>query len=169
MEDVQQVEPKKVIGYLVEAPRHPAFKDAIHSGVRSTKSFLKWVRTELEGFMRFEAHISGIQHENYNEVGPRAGIVRQIATETWVAPNCSKTRINYDPTHGVFQCPDITAPTESKELNENSTGTKVIKPVVATTPAAGGRATSSSPGIPCVTMDAILAAITSDSGAESLW
>ncbi|KAG1699783.1 hypothetical protein DVH05_012676 [Phytophthora capsici] len=66
MEDVVQSEPKKVIEYLVEALRPPTFRAAVKDQLgrqthKQTKAniqvFLKWVRSELEGFMRFEAHI----------------------------------------------------------------------------------------------------------------
>ncbi|OWZ02823.1 hypothetical protein PHMEG_00025551 [Phytophthora megakarya] len=67
MEDVIQVEPKKVVGYLVDALRPPAFKSAvknqlgrqIHKPTKAnTETFLMWLRKELEDFMRFEAHIT---------------------------------------------------------------------------------------------------------------
>ncbi|KAE8888739.1 hypothetical protein PF010_g8472 [Phytophthora fragariae] len=67
MEDVVQDEPKKVVGYLVDALRPPAFKAAVkdqlgrqaHKPTKSNiQTFLKWLRKELEGFMRFEAHIA---------------------------------------------------------------------------------------------------------------
>ncbi|OWZ02136.1 LOW QUALITY PROTEIN: hypothetical protein PHMEG_00026351, partial [Phytophthora megakarya] len=71
MEDVIQVEPKKVVGYLVDALRPPAFKSAvkdqlgrqIHKPTKANiETFLKWLRKELEDFMRFEAHIT-VQHQ----------------------------------------------------------------------------------------------------------
>ncbi|KAE9346239.1 hypothetical protein PF008_g8382 [Phytophthora fragariae] len=67
MENVVQDEPKKVVGYLVDALRPPAFKAAVkdqlgrqaHKPTKSNiQTFLKWLRKELEGFMRFEAHIA---------------------------------------------------------------------------------------------------------------
>ncbi|OWZ13493.1 hypothetical protein PHMEG_00013170 [Phytophthora megakarya] len=70
MEDVVQVEPKKVVGYWVEALRPPAFKAVVKDqlGRQAHKQpkaniqvFLKWLRGELESFMRFEAHIANPQ------------------------------------------------------------------------------------------------------------
>ncbi|EGZ26622.1 hypothetical protein PHYSODRAFT_308353 [Phytophthora sojae] len=67
MEDVVHTEPKKAIGYFVGALRPQLFKAAEKDQLsrqchKSTKSdlaaFLKWLRGELQGFMRFEAHIS---------------------------------------------------------------------------------------------------------------
>ncbi|GMF47598.1 unnamed protein product [Phytophthora fragariaefolia] len=160
MEDVVQVEPKKVIGYLVEALRPQAFKAAvkdqlgrqIHKGTKSNiQSFLKWVRSELEGFMRFEAHISGAHPgkfgaKSYQEQGVSDKLQRKHGWQS----TSGKTRTNIDlpaakpseqlkekrehpgknvksdrscfkcgdPTHGVFQCRDISGPAEAKELYE---------------------------------------------------
>lgn len=67
MEDIAHTEPKKVVGYLVDALRPPVFKAAVknqlsrqcHKATKSNLStFLKWLRGELEGFMRFEVHIA---------------------------------------------------------------------------------------------------------------
>jgi hypothetical protein len=67
MEDIVQTEPKKVVGYLVEALRPHAFKASVKDQLgrqahKQTKAniqtFLKRLRSELDGFMRFEAHIS---------------------------------------------------------------------------------------------------------------
>ncbi|GMF69673.1 unnamed protein product [Phytophthora fragariaefolia] len=67
MEDIVQTEPKKVVGYLVEALRPHAFRASVKDQLgrqthKQTKSniqtFLKWLRGELDGFMCFEAHIA---------------------------------------------------------------------------------------------------------------
>ncbi|EEY58535.1 uncharacterized protein PITG_22272, partial [Phytophthora infestans T30-4] len=67
MEDVVQVEPKQANGYLVKALRPPAFRAVVKAKLgrqthKQTKEniqvFLKCVRSKLEGFMRFEVHIS---------------------------------------------------------------------------------------------------------------
>ncbi|POM71910.1 Hypothetical protein PHPALM_11459 [Phytophthora palmivora] len=59
-----------IVGYLVEALRLPAFKSAVKDQMgrqahKPTKSniqpFLKWLRGELNSFMRFEVHM-GVQH-----------------------------------------------------------------------------------------------------------
>lgn len=68
-----QLDPKKVLSYLADALRPGAFKCAVkdqlgrpaHKLTRSNlQVFLKWVRTELEGFMRFEVHISAVNSHN---------------------------------------------------------------------------------------------------------
>ncbi|ETL47596.1 hypothetical protein L916_02673, partial [Phytophthora nicotianae] len=67
MEDVVHTEPKKVVGYLMDALRPHPFRAAVKDQLgrqchKLTKSdlatFLKWLRGEVEGFMRFEAHIA---------------------------------------------------------------------------------------------------------------
>ncbi|KAE9268239.1 hypothetical protein PR003_g31512 [Phytophthora rubi] len=78
MEDFVQEEPKKVVKYLVEALRPLAFKNAVKDQLerqahKSTKSnikiFLKWLREELEGFMRYEVHISVQQQSGHPSKG----------------------------------------------------------------------------------------------------
>ncbi|KAE8958879.1 hypothetical protein PR001_g30240 [Phytophthora rubi] len=78
MEDFVQEEPKKVVKYLVEALRPLAFKNAVKDQLerqahKSTKSnikiFLKWLREELKGFMRYEIHISVQQQSGHPSKG----------------------------------------------------------------------------------------------------
>ncbi|OWY99432.1 hypothetical protein PHMEG_00029561 [Phytophthora megakarya] len=66
MEDVVQVEPKKVVGYLVESPHPPVFKAAVEDqlGRQVYKQTKPTFRGELEGFMRFEAHIVNQQSQS---------------------------------------------------------------------------------------------------------
>ncbi|KAJ0393889.1 hypothetical protein P43SY_007544 [Pythium insidiosum] len=65
MEDVIHEDPKRVVGYLIEALRPVAFKSAVkdqlaqaaHKAKRGNlQAFLTWLRPEFESFMRFEAH-----------------------------------------------------------------------------------------------------------------
>ncbi|ETP35508.1 hypothetical protein F442_16351 [Phytophthora nicotianae P10297] len=136
MEDMIQTEPKKVVGYLVEALRPPAFKAAR-------------LRVELEGFMRFEAHIAvhappksstnfppSSTSTGPEKKGPRGtgggkatSSEAKLATVSYKAkpPAPSKTEKPDkkcfkcgNPTHGVFQCPNIASLLEAKEIYEKS-------------------------------------------------
>ncbi|ETI29807.1 hypothetical protein F443_23076 [Phytophthora nicotianae P1569] len=64
-----------------------------------------------------------------------------------------------DPTHGVFQCPDIASPLEAKEIYEPTTGKKVLKPILAVAPVDSKLATQPS-------TDILETEITPDSAAE---
>ncbi|KAJ0397844.1 hypothetical protein P43SY_007629 [Pythium insidiosum] len=148
MEDRVVQDPKRVVTYLVEALRSPAFKapikdqrsQAMFKPKRSSmQAFLMWLRPELEGFMKYEAHITNAPTGRQKNRG--APIAAQAT---------------------VFQCPHVANAQESKTLYEKHTGKKVIKPVGAV----AGRAGTRLPGIPCVVMDAVETTITPDSGAE---
>ncbi|KAG3240994.1 hypothetical protein PI124_g14111 [Phytophthora idaei] len=203
MEDMVQAEPKKVVGYLVEALRPPAFKASVKDQLgrqshKTTKSniklFLKRVRGELEGFMRFEAHIASAsqgkgaaksdQEQKPTEKSLNGRGWQNIGGKTRQQPvkhseqqkKIQKTTANSgksdkkcfkceDLAHGVFQCPNISSPAEAKELYEKCTGKRVMKPVLAAIPT-DQAVTTASPAIPCVVMSTVETSITLDSAAE---
>ncbi|KAK1945593.1 Pro-Pol polyprotein [Phytophthora citrophthora] len=199
MEDVVHTEPKKVVGYLVDALRPHSFKAAVRDQLsrqihKTTKSnlasFLKWLRGELEDFMRFEAHISSHQLAKGNGKpiqqqdqakrsagGPQGGVKTNMAPEQQNKSNSKPKPKNSgdrppkkcfkcgDQTHGVFQCPEVAGPAEAKTIYESTTGKKVLKPVFAL---AKPKNTTSRPSttIPCAVMDTLETEITPDSAAE---
>ncbi|OWY93587.1 hypothetical protein PHMEG_00036962 [Phytophthora megakarya] len=110
MGDVVHTEPKKVVGYLVDALRPPPFKAAVKDQLsrqchKSTKAdfalFLKWLRVELDGLMRSDDH----------RLHKGSGKRKQKQTGDRPPRKCFKCG---DQTHGVFQCPAIASPSEAK-------------------------------------------------------
>ncbi|KAG3181338.1 hypothetical protein PC128_g15197 [Phytophthora cactorum] len=88
MEDIVQLEPKKVVGYLVEALRPQAFKIAVKDQLgrqvhKPTKGnihvFVTWLRGELGFFMRFEAHIAVQQQSTSTSKAGQQQIVGHTA------------------------------------------------------------------------------------------
>ncbi|POM74204.1 Hypothetical protein PHPALM_8883 [Phytophthora palmivora] len=173
MEDVVQTEPKRVVGYLLDALRPQAFKAAVkyqlgRQAYKPTKAsiqtFLKWLRKELEGFMKFEAH-STVQQQS----GQVTKSTQSHTTTT--QPKKSHTGASHntkacgDQTYGVFQCPDIVSQVEAKELYEKCTCRKVMKPVMTIVSNTCKKEVHSA-GIPCKVMDLIETLITPDSAAE---
>ncbi|ETM97785.1 hypothetical protein PPTG_19999, partial [Phytophthora nicotianae INRA-310] len=71
-----------------------------------------------------------------------------------------------DPTHGVFQCPNIASLLEAKEIYEKSAEKKAMKPVLVAT--SGETTQESSASIPCLVMGAVETLITPDSASVSL-
>ncbi|ETI53329.1 hypothetical protein F443_03690 [Phytophthora nicotianae P1569] len=149
---------------LVEALHPPAFKAAvkdqlgrqIHKAAKSSiQAFLKWLRVELEGFMRFEAHIA-----------------------VHAAP---KSSTNFPPS-SASTGPEKKGPrrtgggkaTSSEAKLATSTGgegnireehwKKVMKPVLVAT--SGETTQESSASIPCLVMGAVETLITPDSAAS---
>ncbi|OWZ10058.1 LOW QUALITY PROTEIN: hypothetical protein PHMEG_00017149 [Phytophthora megakarya] len=198
MEDVIQMEPKKVVSCLVDALRPPAFKAAVKDQLgrqahKPTKSniqlLLKWLRKELERFMKFEAQIA-TQHPCHFPKSARHKLRsanrRRFMVEQIVVPNrikSSKPRESScrdqgvlskqdkqirkcfkcgDQTHG---CPDITSPSEAKEFYEKSTGRKVVKTVMSIVSNISTKNVPPS-AMPCTVMDVVETSITSDSAAD---
>ncbi|KAJ8577566.1 hypothetical protein ON010_g1641 [Phytophthora cinnamomi] len=66
MEDIVQDEPKKVVGYLIEALRPPAFKSAVKDqlGRQAHKPAKNNIQLFLNSFMRFEEHMA-VQHPHH--------------------------------------------------------------------------------------------------------
>ncbi|ETO81713.1 hypothetical protein F444_04041 [Phytophthora nicotianae P1976] len=182
MEDVIQTEPKKVVGYLVEALRPPAFKATvkdqlgrqIHKATKSSiQAFLKWLRSSTNFPPSSASTGPGKKGPRGTGEGKATSSEAKPATVSYKAkpPVPSKTEKPEkkcfkcgDPTHGVFQCPNIASLLEAKEIYEKSTGKKVMKPVlVATT---GGTTQETSASIPCLVMGAVETLITPDSAAS---
>ncbi|KAG4064863.1 hypothetical protein PC123_g399 [Phytophthora cactorum] len=179
MEDMVQAEPKKVVGYLVEALRPPAFKA---------------VRGELESFMRFEAHIASasqgksaaksdqeqkpteklLKGRGWQNIGgktrqqPVKHSEQQKKTQETTANSGKSDKKRFkceDLAHGVFQCPNISSLAEAKELYEKCTGKRVMKPVLAAIPT-DQAVTTASPAITCVVISTVETSTTLDSAAE---
>ncbi|ETO66354.1 hypothetical protein F444_16481 [Phytophthora nicotianae P1976] len=177
---------KEVVGYLVEALRPPAFKAAvkdqlgrqIHKATKSSiQAFLKRLRVELEGFMRFEAHIAvhapPKSRLTFRRHLHRPDRKRRAREELEEPPAPSKTEKPDkkcfkcgNPTHGVFQCPNIASLLEAKEIYEKSAGKKAMQPILVAT--SGGTTQESSASIPCLMMGAVETLITPDSASVSL-
>eukprot|EP00644_Phytophthora_capsici_P012833 jgi/Phyca11/100620/e_gw1.5.1401.1 len=63
MECIIHEDPKRVVKYLVEALRPAAFRATIQDSLepllkKDVSSFLRWLRPQMEEFMRFETHIN---------------------------------------------------------------------------------------------------------------
>eukprot|EP00644_Phytophthora_capsici_P010646 jgi/Phyca11/104689/e_gw1.9.784.1 len=70
MECIIHEDPKRVVKYLVEALRPVTFRAAIQDSLerpagkllkKDVSSFLRWLRPQMEEFMRFETHITTVQ------------------------------------------------------------------------------------------------------------
>ncbi|KAG2855647.1 hypothetical protein PC113_g12247 [Phytophthora cactorum] len=147
MEDIVQLEPKKVVGYLVEALRPQAFKIAVKDQLgrqvhKPTKGnihvFVTWLRGELGFFMRFEAHIAVQQQSTSTSKAGQQQIVGHTAKKDAGGKKFSARTILKDvaSTRSILirdeevLCPDVANPTEAKDLYEKATGRKVLKPVL---------------------------------------
>ncbi|POM60102.1 hypothetical protein PHPALM_31081 [Phytophthora palmivora] len=152
---------KKLVGYLVDALRPPAFRVVVKDQLerqshKSTKAniqtFLKWLRAGLEGFMR------KVTQNDSNQVSKQSKAPKLKPT----AP--SKTDKNVLSVENKHMCPNIVSPMKAKEIYEKSTGKKVMKPILATT--SDGSKPDSAASIPCIVMEAVQNLITPDSAAS---
>jgi len=97
MEDVLQRDPKKVVGFLVEALRPPVFKTAVRDELEQTahkqtranfRLFLQWLRPKLDNFMTFEPHIHG---QEMNKMASRTILSAPTTTQTKGGPSKTAT------------------------------------------------------------------------------
>ncbi|GMF30310.1 unnamed protein product [Phytophthora lilii] len=160
MEDVDAHRAEKVVEHLVDALRPHSFKAAvkdqlsrqIHKITKSNlASFLKWLRGELEDFMRFKAHISA-QHPVKGNAKPKQQ-QNQAKRGTGGPQGVGKTNSTHE------------QQTEAKKLYEATTGKKVLKPVLAVAQPKNATPRSTTT-ISCVVMDTLETEITPDSAAE---
>ncbi|ETI37928.1 hypothetical protein F443_16233 [Phytophthora nicotianae P1569] len=77
MESIIHEDPKSVVGYLVNALRPTAFHSAIQDSLerpagkplkKDVSMFLRWLRPQMEEFMKYETHILAAQHGVSNAV-----------------------------------------------------------------------------------------------------
>ncbi|DBA01281.1 TPA: hypothetical protein N0F65_001786 [Lagenidium giganteum] len=183
-EDVVHDDPKKVVNYLVEALRPPAFRSAIKDQLgqpkhkpkkRSLQSFLMWLRPEppkpptKPGQQPPKAGPTNLTVDGRKAPRPQTSTALRPTKKPDAKPpqeapdrGCFKCG---DEGHGVFQCPQISGGLEAKELYESRTGEKVRQPIAGAA-ALPGPAPRVSPALPCVVMETVKADITPDSGAE---
>ncbi|ETO66691.1 hypothetical protein F444_16227 [Phytophthora nicotianae P1976] len=76
-ESIIHEDPKSVVGYLVNALRPTAFHSAIQDSLerpagkplkKDVSMFLRWLRPQMEEFMKYETHILAAQHGVSNAV-----------------------------------------------------------------------------------------------------
>ncbi|KAJ8539125.1 hypothetical protein ON010_g12746 [Phytophthora cinnamomi] len=128
MEDIVQAEPKKVVGYLVEALRAPAFKSAVNDQLgrqahKPTKNniqlFLKWLRASSPS--PTEQHQIGVSP-------PTAGghLKKLRGGNQNVAKHASggTGQQNNQPGRSKRKCPEVSVPAEVKGFYEKETGKK---------------------------------------------
>ncbi|KAJ8524382.1 hypothetical protein ON010_g16736 [Phytophthora cinnamomi] len=186
MEDIVQAEPKKVVEYLVEALRPPAFKSAVKDQLsrqahKPTKHniqlFLKWLRGELDSFMRFEAQMA-VQHPHQQNSTKSAswptagGYLKKLRrgnqnVANYASGGTGQQKNKPDRRNGKSDNLKQSNRADKKmfqELYEKRIGEKVMKPVLSV--ATGTKTTESSAAIPCTVMDVVETRITPDSAAE---
>ncbi|OWY99145.1 hypothetical protein PHMEG_00029909 [Phytophthora megakarya] len=169
MEDIIHEDPKTVVEYLTNALRPQAFKRGYLSRPtykpvkRDAQIFLKWLKPQLDEFMKYEAHIQATTTTQSNApkapVGPHcgglskaftsakkpvSGMSKPASTYAEVIPPTTKqgrqSKTNMkpkprtcfkcnDPTHGVFQCPNMENVQEAKMLYEQHIGRKIVRDV----------------------------------------
>eukprot|EP00644_Phytophthora_capsici_P005005 jgi/Phyca11/96467/e_gw1.1.465.1 len=75
MESIIHEDPKRVVGYLVKALRPTAFRSAIQDSLerpagkplkKDVSMFLRWLRPQMEEFMKYETHILATQQGSNN-------------------------------------------------------------------------------------------------------
>ncbi|KAE9106282.1 hypothetical protein PF006_g21405 [Phytophthora fragariae] len=214
MEEIIHENPKTVVEYLANALRPPTFKATIKDYLsrpsykhvkRDVQVFLKWLKPQLEEFMKYEAHIpvatptvgSSRPQTQQNSGQPR-GFAKPAVIASQPAPASSqqalsapearatrekkprqqnannKTRSHecfkcQDPTHGVFQCPNVANAQEANALYEQRTGRNVALEVPISAMSSVGappvESMSNRSPIPAQVNGLVETSVTLDSGA----